>query len=145
MLEVLDQHQPTARTVVSLWASAVSAQLDPAWRTDRLPLARLPLARLPLARLPLARLPLARLRRAALISAVIAAPLALVLGPVGYGIWQDNSWHLSGAGGVGAVAFAPGRHLLVSAVGGAHQNSVETVWDIADPARPRQLSAFQGG
>jgi len=24
MLEVLDQHQPTARTVVSLWASAVS-------------------------------------------------------------------------------------------------------------------------
>ena len=31
MLEVLDQHQPTARTVVSLWASAVSAQLDPAW------------------------------------------------------------------------------------------------------------------
>ena len=41
MLDVLDQHHATARTVVSLWASAVSAQLDPAYRTDRLSLARL--------------------------------------------------------------------------------------------------------
>ena len=32
LLEVLDQHQPTAQTVVSLCAGAVSAQLDPAWR-----------------------------------------------------------------------------------------------------------------
>ena len=125
MLDVLDQHQPTVRTVVDLWASAVSAQLDPAYRTDRLSLSRL--------------------RRAALIAAAIAAPLMMIAVPVGYGIWQDNTWHMSGAGGVGAVAFAPGRHLLVSAVGVAHQDSVETVWDIADPARPRQLSAFQGG
>ena len=28
MLDVLDQHHPTARTVVSLWASVVGAQLD---------------------------------------------------------------------------------------------------------------------
>ena len=41
MLDVLDQHHATARTVASLWASAVSAQLDPAYRTDRLSLARL--------------------------------------------------------------------------------------------------------
>ena len=73
MLEVLDQHHPTARTVASLGASAVSAHLDPAWRTRRLSRARL--------------------RRAALISAVVAAPLALILGPVGYGIWQDSYWH----------------------------------------------------
>ncbi len=52
MLDVLDQHQPTARTVANLWASAVSAQLDPAYRTDRLSLPRL--------------------RRAALISALVA-------------------------------------------------------------------------
>ena len=58
MLDVLDQHQPTARTVVSLWASAVSAQLDPAWRTERLSLPRL--------------------RRVALISAAITASLMLV-------------------------------------------------------------------
>ena len=41
MLEVLDQHHPTARTVASLGASAVSAHLDPAWRTRRLSRARL--------------------------------------------------------------------------------------------------------
>jgi WD40 repeat protein len=125
MLEVLDQHHPTTRTVASLGASAVSTHLDPGWRAGRLSLSRL--------------------RRAALISAAVAAPLALALGPVGYRIWQDGYWHMSGAGGVGAVAFAPGRHLMISAVGGAHQDSVETVWDIADPARRRQLSAFQGG
>ena len=125
MLEVLDQHHPTARTVVSLWASAVSAQLDPAWRTERLSLPRL--------------------RRAALISAAITASLMLVFGLLfGYVSWRER-WHLSGAGGVGGVAFAPGQRLMVSAVGGADQNSMDTVWDIADPARPRQLSAFQGG
>jgi len=32
VLEVLSQHQPTARTVLNLWAGAVSARLDPAWR-----------------------------------------------------------------------------------------------------------------
>ena len=56
MLDVLDQHHPTAQTVASLGASAVSAHLDRAYRTERLSLARL--------------------RRAALISAALAAPLA---------------------------------------------------------------------
>ena len=37
LLEVLDQHQPTARTVLNLWAGAVSARLDPAWRAGRHP------------------------------------------------------------------------------------------------------------
>ena len=41
LLEVLDQHQPTSRTVLNLWAGAVSAQLDPAWRTGRHPAIRL--------------------------------------------------------------------------------------------------------
>ena len=122
MLDVLDQHHPTARTVVSLAASAISAHVDPAYRTGRLPLSR-----------------------AALISAAIAAPIVLVFGLlVGFAAWQDG-WHLSGAGGVDGVAFAPGQRLLVSAVGGAGQDSMDTVWGITDPARLRQLSAFQGG
>lgn len=58
-------------------------------------------------------LSMARLRRAALISAAVAAPIVLLFG---YGAWHER-WHLSGAGGVGGVAFAPGQHLLVSAVG----------------------------
>jgi WD40 repeat protein len=125
MLYVLDQHHASTRTVVNLWASAVSAQLDQAYRTERLSLARL--------------------RRAALISATITASLALAFGLLlAYASWQER-WQLSGAGGVGGVTFASGRHLLVSAVGGADQDSMDTVWDITDPARPRQLSAFQGG
>jgi hypothetical protein len=126
MLDVLDQHHPTARTVASLAASAVSAHANPAYRTGRLPLSR------------------SRLRRAAGISAGVAAGLVLAFGVLGFAAWRER-WQLSGAGGVGGVAFAPGRHLLVSAVGGAGQDSMDTVWDVTDPARPRQLSAFQGG
>jgi WD domain, G-beta repeat len=125
MLDVLDQHYPTARTVASLAASALSTHVDQAWRAERLSLSRL--------------------RRAALISAAIAGPIVLVFGLlVGFAAWQER-WHLSGAGGVNGVAFAPGQRLLVSAVGGAGEDNMDTVWDITDPARPRQLSAFRGG
>ena len=124
MLDVLGQHQASTRTVVNLAASVLSTHADPAYRTDRLSLPRL--------------------GRAALMSAAVAAPIALAFGVLlGFG-WHDEG-HLSGAGGVGAVAFGPGQHLLVSAVGGPGEDSMETVWDIADPARPRQLSAFLGG
>jgi hypothetical protein len=41
MLDVLDQHQASARTVASLAASVLSTHADPAYRTDRLSLARL--------------------------------------------------------------------------------------------------------
>jgi WD40 repeat protein len=125
MLDVLDQHQPTGRTVASLAASVLSTHADPAYRTELLFLSRL--------------------RRATLMSAAVAAPVVLVFALlIGIGAWYDR-WHLSGAGGVNGVAFAPGQRLLVSAVGGAGQDSMDTVWDVADPARPRQLSAFQGG
>ena len=100
--------------------------MDPAYRTERLSLSR------------------SRLRRAARISAGVAAGLVLAFGMLGFAAWRER-WQLSGAGGVGGVAFGPGRQLLVSAVGGAGQDSMDTVWDVADPARPRQLSAFQGG
>jgi len=100
--------------------------VDPAYRTERLSLSR------------------SRLRRAARISAGVAAGLVLAFGMLGFAAWRER-WQLSGAGGVGGVAFGPGRQLLVSAVGGAGQDSMDTVWDVADPARPRQLSAFQGG
>jgi len=126
MLDVLDQHHLTARTVASLAASALSSHVDPAYRTERLSLSR------------------SRLRRAVVISAAVAAGLVLAFGMLGFAAWRER-WQLSGAGGVGGVAFAPGRHLLVSAVGGANQDSMDTVWDLTDPARPRQLAAFQGG
>ena len=124
VLEVLDQHHPTARTVVSLWASAVSAQLDPAYRTDRLSLARL--------------------RRAALISAAIAAPLALVLAPVGYGMWQDSYWHPAADEPLETAAFSPHAGIMVTAFGEAI-DGMDMVWDVTDLSLPHRLSQFEGG
>ena len=124
MLDVLDQHHPTARTVASLGASVVSAHLDPAWRTDRLSLARL--------------------RRAALISAAIAAPLALILGPVGYGVWYDDHWHPAADEGIDAVAFSPHSAILVTAFG-VNLDGTDMVWNVTDLSRPRRLSQFEGG
>ncbi len=124
MLDVLDQHQASARTVLNLAVSVLSAHADPAYRAERPARIRLSDGEKP-------------------VIAVAAIALAIV-SVIFIGAWNDR-WHLSGAGGVGGVAFAPGRHLLVSAVGGASQDSMDTMWDVTDPARPRQLSAFQGG
>jgi WD40 repeat protein len=124
MLEVLDQHQASTRTVLNLAAGAISTHLDPAYWTERS-----------------ARIRLSDGGKAAVACAavVLAACTVFLIGA------SRDTWHLSGAGGVGGVAFAPGRGLLVSAVGGAGQDSMDTVWSVTDPARPRRLSAFQGG
>jgi WD40 repeat protein len=125
LLDVLDQHQASARTVASLAASVLSTHADPAYRADRLSPARL--------------------RGAVLVSAAVAGPIVLVLGLLlGMAARLDRP-HLSGAGGVNGVAFAHGQRLLVSAVGGPGEDNMDTLWDITDPARPRQLSAFWGG
>jgi len=125
MLDVLDQHQVSMWTALDLAGSALSAHADPAYR--------------------MSGVSMARLRRAVVMPAMILASFVLVLGTLAaYAAYQER-WHLSGEGGVSAVAFAPGRDLLVSAVGSAHQDSMDTVWDVTDQARPRQLSAFQGG
>ena len=114
MLDVLDQHHATARTVASLWASAVSAQLDPAWRTDRLSLSRL--------------------RRAALISAAIAAPLTLVLAPLGYQVWQDSYWHPAADEPLETAAFSPHTGIMVTAFGEAIDGA-DMVWDVTNLGR----------
>ncbi|HEV8220335.1 MAG TPA: hypothetical protein VGQ05_08740, partial [Streptosporangiaceae bacterium] len=93
MLDVLGQHDPTARTVASMGASAVSAHLDPAWHTGRLSPARL--------------------RRAALISALTAAPLMVVAVPFAYGAWQDGHWHPAYDEGLLGVGFAAHSPIMV--------------------------------
>jgi hypothetical protein len=94
MLDVLDQHQVSAWTVLDLAGSALSAHADPAYRT--------------------AGFSMARLRRAAAVPAMILTSLVLVFGLlVAFAAWQER-WHLSGEGGVSSVAFAPGRDLLVT-------------------------------
>ena len=124
MLDVLDQHQMTARTVASLWASAVSAHLDRAYRTEHLSLSQL--------------------RRAALITAAIAAPLVLMLAPVGYGMWQDSYWHPAADEPLETAAFSPHGGIMATAFGEAIDGT-DMVWDVTDLSRPRRLSQFEGG
>ncbi len=125
LLDVLDQHRPAARTVLNLAASAVSTHLDPAYRLEGLAMTRL--------------------RRGALISAALAAPVVLTLGALmGYGAWRESSWHPGDAAGVTALAFSPDRRILVSAIG-FDEDGTDTVWNVADPAHPKQLAQFEGG
>ena len=124
MLDVLGQHDTTARTVASLGASAVSAHLDPAWHTGR----------------PL----LPRLRRAALMSALVAAPLMVLAVPVGYAAWKDGHWHPAYDEGLLGVGFAVHSPIMVTAFGGA-MSGMDVVWDVRDPGHPERLSRFEGG
>ena len=124
MLDVLDQHQASARTVLNLAVSVLSTHVDPAYRTEALSLPRL--------------------CRAALISAVIAAPLALILGPIGYGIWQDDHWHPAADEGLVSAAFSAHAAILVTAFG-VTLDGMDMVWDVTDLSRPRRLSQFEGG
>ena len=128
MLDILDQHQATGRTVLNLTAGALSTHLDPAYRAEGLSMTRL--------------------RRAAAISAAIAVPLAVIVVLFGLLIfaqsWKEGHWHV-GLGGVTAMAFSPAdQHLLVTATSGP-QDGLDTLWDVTDPARPRRLANFEGG
>ena len=127
LLDVLDQHHAGARTTLDLAFSAVDAHLDPAWR---------------------ARPTVAGLRRGVRVAAPWAAALtalAVVLGvPLAISVWRDTHWTPDNTAGVTALAFSPDRQILVSAVG-FEINGTDTVWDIADQARPRRLASFEGG
>jgi len=124
VLDVLGQHGPTARTVASMGASAVSAHLDPAWHARR----------------PL----LPRLRRAVLFSALAAAPLMVSALPFAYGAWQDDHWHPAYDEGLLGVGFAAHSPLMVTAFGGA-MSGMDVLWDVRNPGRPERLSRFEGG
>jgi WD40 repeat protein len=89
-------------------------------------------------------LKLKRLRRAALISAAIAAPLALVLAPFGYQVWQDSYWHPAADEPLETAAFSPHTDIMVTAFGEAIDGT-DMVWDVTDLSRPRRLSQFEGG
>jgi len=128
ILDVLDQHRAGARTVLNLAASALSTHLDPGYRMEGLAMNRL--------------------RRTALMSAAVVVPIALIAVPLGLFVaaqnWKDSHWHI-GVGGVDAMAFSPGQHnILVTATSGAN-DGLDTLWNVASPARPRQLASFEGG
>jgi hypothetical protein len=122
MLAVLDQHEATARTVLNLWVSAVSAQLDPAWRTGR-------------------DLGLfwRRTRNAALGVVAAVASLALIAGCMA---WQDHEGNIGPppqlSDGIFSMTFsADGRTVALL-------NTNLEIWSVADPARPRRLGYSMG-
>ena len=127
LLDVLEQHQAGPRTALDLAFSALDAHLDPAWR---------------------ARPGLTGLRRGARAAAPFAAAtaaLVLFLGAfVALKVWQESHWHPDSSGGVSAIAFSADQRVMVSAAG-FDINGLDTVWDVADPARPRSLGTFEGG
>ncbi len=126
LLEVLDQHQPTARTVLNLWAGAVSARLDPAWRAGRHPAIRL--------------------RRWARIVAQVSAGVAAVLLVFALGIsflaGRDEQGSMGPplplSDGVFGVALSPDGRTVVTV------NSRLEMWDVADRAHPRRLAYTRG-
>jgi WD40 repeat protein len=129
LLDVLDQHQAGARTVLNLVVGAASIHLDPAYRMEGLAMSRW--------------------RRTAGISAAVAVPFALVAVPFGLfvtgGNYEDGHWHAGIGGGVTAMAFSPDRpDILVTATSGP-ADGLDTLWEVARPARPIKLASFEGG
>jgi WD40 repeat protein len=126
LLGVLDQHQPTSRTVLNLWAGAVSAQLDPAWRTRRHPAIRLR----------------RRVRTGARVFAGIAAVLLVFAVAVSFLAWRDEQGNTGPpmplSDGVFAMAFSPDGHTV------AVINPSLELWDVTNRAHPKRLGYSAG-
>lgn len=120
VLDVLDQHRVTLRTVANLMANAAAARLDPAYRRD-----------------PFVS---SGARRALRLSGFVVGTL-LLLGVAGSRILTDMEPTEFGVTGAHDVSFsADGRLVLTSGGDGALR-----LWDLTDPARPTELSRFRGG
>ena len=125
VLAVLDQHRPRARTVLNLAASAATTHLDPDYRTEGPDMKTL--------------------RHAA----VIVAAVGLIFGlPFGLFVheqnWKDSHWHRGMNGSVNTMSFGPGQRILLTGTSGP-MDGTDTLWNVADPARPRRLAVFEGG
>ena len=130
MLQVLDQHQASPRTVLSLAGGAVSAHLDPGYRTGR----------------PVIK---NNAVRALLIAAAgCMAVIALVYGVFTYTdvnqLIGDLAWHPGHAEGDTALVLTPDQRLVATLEGGEPDTAVVTLMS-AGPAGLRQLSWFEGG
>jgi hypothetical protein len=131
VLDVLDQHQATAATVLSLAGGALTAHLDPDFRMER---------------------PVIRIRKgvARTIAQMLCVPaglgaLLLVFIVIGHLFdLPDFAWHPIPTGGTGALALTPDQRLLATEVGGEPTSGVVNLWSVG-PASVRLLSSFEGG
>jgi hypothetical protein len=124
LLAVLEQHRARRRTVLNLAVSALSTHLDPAYRLEGVTMARLR------------------------ITLTTAGVVLLFAGLFGWWVhgqtWKDGHWHIGIEGSVGAMAFDPGRQIMVTATSNS-TDGANALWNLADPARPRRLAIFEGG
>jgi len=122
VLAVLDRHEVTARTVLNLWVSAVSAQLDPAWRSraDLGPFWR-------------------HVRNAALGVAAVAGALTLIVGCMA---WQDHEGNIGPppqlSDGIFSITFFPDGRTLAT----GYDNGTVVLWNIARPAHITRVSTL---
>src|SRR5690242_18614337 len=94
LLAVLEQHQAGPRTVLNLAVSALSTHLDPAYRMEGVTMVWL--------------------RR----SLIAVTAFVVLVGLFGWWVhvqtWKDGHWHIGIEGSVGAMAFDPGRQIMVT-------------------------------
>ena len=126
VLDVLDQYQPTARTVRNLGLSTVSTHLDPAWRGRPSLRGGMRWFSTP----------------PGVFVATTMALLVFAAGPIGIGAWQDNEGNngppMPLSDGAFGMMFSPdGR--LVAAI-----NPNLEIWSVADPAHPVRLGYSRG-
>ena len=132
MLDVLDQHRASARTVLSLAGGAVTAHLDPSYRLER----------------PMIHIK-SKAARAALVAA--AACTALIVGVYSLFTYTNVQlligalvWHPGYADGGSVLVFTPDQRLLATLVGSEPDTAVVTLSSVGRTGL-RQLSSFEGG
>jgi len=124
LLAVLEQHRAGPRTVLNLAVSALTTHLDPAYRMEGVTMARL---------------------RPFLVAAGVVVLLAGLFGWWVHGqTWKDGHWHIGIEGSVGAMAFDPERHIMVTATSNS-TDGANALWNVSDATRPRRLAIFEGG
>jgi len=132
ILDVLDQHRASPRTVLSLAGSALATHLDPDYRLER-----------PVIPMKCRAL----VRGIALTVGVAAAGLGLLAGLLGLARLlrlPDFSWQPIPTAGANALALTPDQRLLATEVGGEPTSAVVTLWSVGHGGL-RRLSAFEGG
>jgi hypothetical protein len=132
MLDVLDQHRASPRTVLSLAGGAMTAHLDPSYRM---------------------RKPVIRIRKDVVrgVLMIVGGSAALLVVMVGLfilghlrGFINDMSWHPGHALGDQVLALTPDQRLLAAEAGGETNSAVVTLWSVGS-AGVTQLSEFEGG
>jgi WD40 repeat protein len=132
ILDVLDQHRASPRTVLSLASGAMTAHLDPSYRMEK------PVIRI---KNDFVRGILTIIGGTAILLVVLVG--VFVLGHLN-GIIIDMSWHPGYANGDNALVLTPDQRLLATEAGGEPNSGVVTLWSVG-AAGLQRLSSFEGG